>query len=70
MIEIRTYITESEGESFVTYGIKTENCEYPDLCTNRKMVEAFVEKIIRYDGFSLLENLVEDFIEEIYGVGR
>ncbi len=67
MIEICTDTIESDGESFVTYGIKTDKAEYRDLCTDREKVEVFVRSIIKYDGFSLLDDLVEDFIEEIYG---
>ena len=67
MIEICADTVEADGEFFTTYGIIHNGTHYRDLCADRARVEKFVEKIIKYDGFSLLPDLVADFIEEIYG---
>lgn len=67
MVEICVDTVESEGEFFTTYGIIYDGIQYRDLCTDRARVEAFAEKVVKYDGFSLLEDLIADFIEEIYG---
>ena len=68
MMEICTDIITEDGKAFEVYGIKTDSSRYSALCTDRQSVEEFMQKVIKYDGFSLLDDLIDDFLEEIYGV--
>lgn len=62
MIEICTDIITEDGKDFEVYGIKTDSRRYDALCTDRQRVEEFIQKVIKYDGFSLLDDLIEDFL--------